>query len=124
MAAQVGKSSFDGELLDRLLAGRDPKTVLESEGLIGELKKALAERMLNAELDVHLDQDAEGNHRNGSSSKTVRPWSSLRGARCRRRPSRSTTTARWAWIGRPEHGGLSEGDPDRGLAHELPRCRG
>ncbi|HET7415496.1 MAG TPA: IS256 family transposase [Arthrobacter sp.] len=71
MAAQVGKSSFDGELLDRLLAGRDPKTVLESEGLIGELKKALAERMLNAELDVHLDQDAEGNHRNGSSSKTV-----------------------------------------------------
>ncbi len=55
------------------MAGRDPKTVLESGGLIGELKKALAERMLNAELDVHLDQDAEqasGNHRNGFSPKT------------------------------------------------------
>lgn len=31
------------------------------------LKKALAERMLGAEMDVHLS----GNHRNGSSSKTV-----------------------------------------------------
>lgn len=38
------------------------------------MKKALAERALNAELDHHLEQDAEqaaGNHRNGSSSKTV-----------------------------------------------------
>lgn len=62
------------ELLDQLLAGRDPKTVLESGGLIGDLKKALAERMLNAELDVHLETEAEqaaGNHRNGTSSKTV-----------------------------------------------------
>lgn len=74
MATQVQKSSFDGELLDRLLAGRDPKTILESDGLMGELKKALAERMLNAELDTHLGQDVEqgaGNHRNGSSPKTV-----------------------------------------------------
>lgn len=74
MATQVQKSSFDGELLDRLLAGRDPKTILESDGLMGELKKALAERMLNAELDTHLGEDAEqrsGNHRNGSSPKTV-----------------------------------------------------
>lgn len=50
------------------------KTVLESDGLIGELKKALAERMLHAELDVHLDhpeEQAAGNHRNGSSAKTV-----------------------------------------------------
>ena len=62
------------EILDRLLAGRDPKTVLESGGLIGELKKAIAERMLNAEMDIHLDSEAEqfaGNHRNGTSSKTV-----------------------------------------------------
>lgn len=65
---------FSAELLDRLLAGRDPKTVLESGGLIGDLKKALAERMLNAEMDVHLDAEAEAgvpNHRNGSSAKTV-----------------------------------------------------
>ncbi len=57
-----------------MLAGRDPKTVLDSGGLLGDLKKALAERMLNAEMDVHLENEAEAglaNHRNGSSSKTV-----------------------------------------------------
>jgi len=55
------------------LAGRDPKTALDSSGLIGDLKKALAQRMLNTEMDVHLSSEAEadsGNHRNGSSSKT------------------------------------------------------
>ena len=65
---------FSPELLDQLLAGRDPKSVLESGGLIGDLKKALADRMLSAEMDVHLDSEAEadtGNHRNGTSSKTV-----------------------------------------------------
>jgi putative transposase len=42
--------------------------------LIGDLKKALAERMLNAEMDVHLANEAEAglrNHRNGTSGKTV-----------------------------------------------------
>jgi putative transposase len=42
--------------------------------LICELKKALAERMHNAEVDVHLTNQAEAgiaNHRNGSSAKTV-----------------------------------------------------
>jgi putative transposase len=73
----MAKRNTDGiskELIDQLLEGRDPKTVLESSGLIGELKKALAERMLNAEMDVHLEQEAEAgidNHRNGSSAKTV-----------------------------------------------------
>jgi putative transposase len=61
-------------VLDELLAGRDPTTVFTSGGLIDELKKRLAERMLNAELDHHLDGAAEqeaGNHRNGYGSKTV-----------------------------------------------------
>ena len=67
-------SAISGEMLDELLAGQDPATVLRSDGLLGELKKALAERMLNAEMDLHLDGEAEqeaGNHRNGSSTKTV-----------------------------------------------------
>jgi putative transposase len=67
-------TGFSKDLLDQLLAGRDPKTVLDSGGLIGDLKKALAERMLNAEMDVHLSNETEaeaGNHRNGSSSKRV-----------------------------------------------------
>jgi putative transposase len=67
-------SGIKAELLDELLKGQDPKTLFEQDGLLAELKKALAERALNAELDHHLEQDAEqaaGNHRNGSSSKTV-----------------------------------------------------
>ena len=71
MAAEV---RFKKELLDELLAGHDAKTVFENDGLLDELKKALAERILNAEMDVHLGQEAEqtaGNHRNGMSPKTV-----------------------------------------------------
>jgi len=71
MASGAG---IKAELLDELLKGQDPKTLFERDGLVDELKKALAERALNAELDHHLEQDAEqaaGNHRNGSSSKTV-----------------------------------------------------
>ena len=72
--AKKDDQGFSKELLDQLLAGRDPKTVLDSGGLFGDLKKALAERMLNAEMDVHLENEADAglaNHRNGSSSKTV-----------------------------------------------------
>lgn len=72
--AKKQPSAVSAELLDELLAGQDPATVLTSGGLLGDLKKALAERMLNAEMDVHLDSEAEqeaGNHRNGSSGKTV-----------------------------------------------------
>ena len=56
------------------MAGRDPATVFSQDGLIDELKKALSERVLNAELDRHLDTDAgtgEANRRNGRSQKTV-----------------------------------------------------
>jgi putative transposase len=41
--ARRAKGPFKAELLDELLAGQDPKTVLESDGLLGDLKKALAE---------------------------------------------------------------------------------
>ncbi|SNB84425.1 hypothetical protein SAMN06265338_1361, partial [Rhodoblastus acidophilus] len=44
------------QLLDQLLAGADPKTAFAKDGLLDELKKALAERALNAEVDHHLDQ--------------------------------------------------------------------
>ncbi len=43
------------DTLDQLLSGRDPKEVFSKDGLLDELKKALAERVLNAELDDHLD---------------------------------------------------------------------
>jgi putative transposase len=42
------------QLLDQLLAGADAKTAFEKDGLLDELKKALAERGLNAEINHHL----------------------------------------------------------------------
>jgi putative transposase len=62
------------ELLDRLLAGRDPQVALGKDGLVDELKRALAERGLNAVVDHHLDgETAEGraNSRNGYGRKTL-----------------------------------------------------
>ena len=41
-------------VLDQLLAGADPRAALEPNGLLDDLKKALAERVLNAEMDHHL----------------------------------------------------------------------
>jgi putative transposase len=66
--------AIEKELLDKLLAGRDPKELFGKDGLVDELKKALSERILNAEIDEHLtDESAEGkeNHRNGYSKKSV-----------------------------------------------------
>lgn len=46
-------------IVDQLLAGADPKTIFDPNGLIDDLKKAFAERVLNAEMDHHLDGDEE-----------------------------------------------------------------
>ena len=58
-------------VLDQLLAGADPKTVFDPNGLLDDLKKALAERVLNAEMDHHLAGAEQGNRRNGYGKKTV-----------------------------------------------------
>ena len=62
---------FREELLDELLAGTDPAEVFRDGGLIDVLKKAVAERALDAEMDAHLEREPErssGNHRNGRST--------------------------------------------------------
>jgi putative transposase len=62
------------DTLDQLLAGRDPQDVFAKDGLVDELKKALANRVLSAELDDHLVGEAAAgkpNRRNGYSKKTV-----------------------------------------------------
>jgi len=66
--------AIEKDLLDLLLAGRDPKDVFSKDGLVDELKKALSERILNTELDEHLEAENAGgqsNHRNGYSKKSV-----------------------------------------------------
>src|SRR4029450_1060662 len=57
--------------LDQLLAGSDPKTAFDPNGLLDGLKKALAERALNAEMDHHLSGEEANNSRNGYGKKTV-----------------------------------------------------
>lgn len=66
--------AIDKELLDQLVAGRDAEELFAKDGLLDELKKALSERMLTAELDDHLESEVESggaNRRNGSSRKTM-----------------------------------------------------
>jgi len=66
--------AIEKEILDQLLEGRDPQEVFGRDGLVDELKKALSERILDTELDVHLEQErreGQANRRNGRSRKTV-----------------------------------------------------
>jgi len=75
------KGPFSDELLDQILSqlkGNDAESLLGQSGLVAQLKKQLAERMLSAELGHHLRQERElaeegdpANYRNGSTAKTV-----------------------------------------------------
>jgi putative transposase len=71
MARRKAPTILDA-ILDQLLAGAEAKSAFDQGGLLDALKKALAERALNAEMDHHLAGDAgAGNSRNGYGSKTV-----------------------------------------------------
>src|ERR1700748_2880747 len=58
-------------VLDQLLADADPQAVFDPNGLLDALKKALAERVCNAEMHHHLAGEEPGNRRNGYGRKTV-----------------------------------------------------
>src|ERR1700759_2528337 len=58
-------------VLDQLLADADPQAVFDPNGLLDALKKALAERVLNAEMEHPLAGEEPGNRRNGYGKKTV-----------------------------------------------------
>src|SRR5208337_1742851 len=72
-------SMITQELLDQLLVNyKKPEDLLGEEGLFKQLKKALIERALGAELTEHLGYEkgdpagrGSGNNRNGVSSKTI-----------------------------------------------------
>jgi putative transposase len=77
MGRKGKKMAIAPEVLDQLLAGyQQPEDLLGPGGIFAQLKKALAERALGAELGHHLAQeaarpDAPRNHRNGTTPKTV-----------------------------------------------------
>src|SRR6516162_11254638 len=72
-------STITPELLDQLLANYEkPEDLTGEEGLFKQLKKALIERALGAELTEHLGYEkgdpagrGTGNSRNGTNSKTI-----------------------------------------------------
>ena len=68
------KPRISEELLDALLGGQDPREAFREGDLFVDLRKAVAERALNAEMEAHLAEEAargERNHRNGHSRKRV-----------------------------------------------------
>ena len=73
------KTTITPELLDQLLANyTKPEDLTGDDGLFKQLKKALIERALGAELTDHLGYEkgdlsarGKGNSRNGTSSKTI-----------------------------------------------------
>ncbi|MEZ7137458.1 IS256 family transposase [Komagataeibacter sp. SM21] len=72
--ARRKKPIIPDDVLDQVLAGRVVRTMSDADALLGDMKKALAERLLNAELDQHLDGEAVAgrpNCRNGYGQKTV-----------------------------------------------------
>src|SRR3712207_5441632 len=72
--ARRKEPAIPDQLLDQLLGGTDPRAALARDGLVDALKKALAERALNAEMDHHLETsegDGPSNSRNDYGPKTV-----------------------------------------------------
>ena len=75
----TNNSTITPELLDQLLANYEkPEDLTGADGLFKQLKKALIERALGAELSEHLGYEkgdpagrGSGNNRNGTSPKTV-----------------------------------------------------
>jgi putative transposase len=71
--------TITSEILDQLLANyKQPEDLTGEQGLFKQLKKALIERALGAELSEHLGYEkgdpagrGSGNSRNGTSSKTL-----------------------------------------------------
>ncbi len=77
-------------LIDLLLEGcSSPEDILGESGLLKQLTKRIAERVLDAEMDSHLGYAKHashgkntGNSRNGKSSKTVRSVHGRASLRC------------------------------------------
>ncbi|WP_249200147.1 hypothetical protein [Gluconobacter sp. Dm-62] len=72
--ARPKKPVIPDDVLDQVLAGRLVRTMSDADALLGDMKKALAKQLLNAELDHHLDGEAvvdRSNCRNDCGQKTM-----------------------------------------------------
>ena len=71
------KLKISNDLLDAMLVGvKTQDDLWGKDGIITQLNKALLERILNAEMDFHLENTNEGrssgNTRNGYGKKTLK----------------------------------------------------
>ena len=71
-----GRLKISSELLDNMLVGvKTQEDLWGKDGVITQLNKAILERILNAEMDFHLDDSQSGriagNSRNGHGKKKV-----------------------------------------------------
>ena len=74
MTKSKAQGRITDELLDQIVGDADPTELFQSGELLGEMRRKLAERILDAEMDEHLAQPAAqeaGNVRNGHNAKTV-----------------------------------------------------
>ena len=74
---QTKKLNIPSELIDNMLIGvRSQDDLWGKNGIMTQLSKAILERILNREMDFHLnnteDGRANGNSRNGHGKKNVR----------------------------------------------------
>ena len=75
--ARQEKLKISNDLLDAMLVGvKTQDDLWGKEGIITQINKVLLERILNAEMDFHLNNTDEGraagNTRNGYSRKTLK----------------------------------------------------
>lgn len=72
--ARRKKPLIPDDVMDQVLAGRVVRDMADADALLGDMKKMLAERLLNTEMDHHLGGESSAgrkNCRNGYGSKTV-----------------------------------------------------
>ena len=82
------------ELLDQLLAGRDPGSALSEGGVLDDLERAFAERALNAEMDHHLAEEAADGLRPPWRRRSGRPAGAARRLRLRSSGGQQTAEGR------------------------------
>lgn len=94
------RKKISDEVLDELLGGQDAAEVFRRGMLIDDLKKAVAERTLDADMEAHPKREGEQddrNHRNGHNCKRMQTDSGAKAGTAT--PPIHTTLAGITWRG-------------------------